>query len=179
MDDTDGPDTDTDTEIAAGADTAAGAASAQPVAPDDPDLRLADFEDRWRRAVADLDNLRKRAAREIEFVRDSERAQAASVFLPVVDGLEDAVTYARGQSAGLAEGMQAIREQAIAALERLGYPRIDEVGVPFDPRIHEVVSVAGRDDRPPRTVVVVARLGFGTPDRLLRAAGVVVTSAEE
>ena len=171
MDDPDGPDTDTE--------TGAGGASVQPVAPDDSDRRLADVEDRWRRAVADLDNLRKRAARETEFVRDSERARAASVFLPVVDGLEDAVTYARGQSASLAEGMQAIREQAVAALETLGYPRIDEVGVPFDPRIHEVVSVAGRDDRPPRTVVVVARLGFGTPDRLLRAAGVVVTSAEE
>ncbi|MBF4575040.1 nucleotide exchange factor GrpE [Frondihabitans sp. VKM Ac-2883] len=175
MDDTDGPETDTDADAGAGAR----AASAQPVAPDDPNLRLADLEDRWRRAVADLDNLRKRAAREIEFVRDSERAQAASVFLPVVDGLEDAVTYARGQSAGLAEGMQAIREQAVASLERLGYPRIDQGGVPFDPRIHEVVSVVDRGDRLPRTVVVVARLGFGTPDRLLRAAGVVVTSAEE
>lgn len=181
MDDPDGPDTDTDTETdtETDADTGAGAVSAQPVAPDAQNPLLADLEDRWRRAVADLDNLRKRAAREIEFVRDSERAQAASVFLPVVDGLEDAVTYARGQSAGLAEGMQAIREQAVTALERLGYPRIDGVGVPFDPRIHEVVSVVDRDDRPPRTVVVVARLGFGTPERLLRAAGVVVTSAEE
>ncbi|WP_440710187.1 nucleotide exchange factor GrpE [Herbiconiux sp. YIM B11900] len=179
MDDPDGTDTDSDSDVDTEPDAGAGAASARPVTPDDPDLRLADVEDRWRRAVADLDNLRKRAAREIEFVRNAERARAASVFLPVVDGLEDAVTYARGQSAGLAEGMQAIREQAVAALELLGYPRIDEVGVPFDPRIHEVVSVVDRGDRPPRTVVLVARLGFGTSDRLLRAAGVVVTSAEE
>jgi molecular chaperone GrpE len=149
------------------------------VQPDDLNLRLAEVEDRWHRAVADLDNTRKRAARELALARDAERARAASVFLPVVDGLEDAVAYAKRVNVGLAEGMGSIREQAIAALERLGYSRIDEVGVPFDPRIHEVVSVVERGDSPPRTVVAVARLGFGSPERLLRPAGVVVTAAEE
>lgn len=150
-----------------------------PTPDDDLSLRLAEVEDRWHRAAADLDNTRKRAARELAVARDAERARAAAVFLPVVDGLEDAVTYARGVNPGLAEGMASIREQAIAALERLGYPRIDEVGVPFDPRIHEVVSVVERGEWPPRTVVAVARLGFGSPERLLRPAGVVVTAAEE
>jgi molecular chaperone GrpE len=146
---------------------------------DDLSVRLAEVEDRWRRAAADLDNTRKRAARELALARDAERARAASVFLPVVDGLEDAVTYASGVNAGLAEGMESIREQAIAAFKRLGYPRIDEVGVAFDPRIHEVVSVVERGEWPPRTVVAVVRLGFGSPERLLRPAGVVVTAAEE
>jgi molecular chaperone GrpE len=150
-----------------------------PAPPDDLGLRLAEVEDRWHRAAADLDNTRKRAARELALARDAERARAASVFLPVVDGLEDAVTYAKQVNEGLAEGVDSIRNQAIAALERLGYPRIDEVGVTFDPRIHEVVSVIERRDLPPRTVVAVARLGFGTPERLLRPAGVVVTPAEE
>jgi molecular chaperone GrpE len=153
-----------------------------PVAPVDPaelGLRLAEVEDRWKRAAADLDNTRKRAARELAMARDEERARAASVFLPVVDGLEDAVTYAKQVSDALAEGMGSIREQAIEALERLGYPRIDEVGVPFDPRIHEVISVVERGERPPRTVVAVARLGFGSPERLLRPAGVFVTAADE
>lgn len=148
-----------------------------PEPPDEVETRLAELEDRWRRAAADLDNARKRAARDLALARDAERARAASVFLPVLDGLDDAVTYARTVNDGLAEGMQSIREQAIAALERLGYPRIDEVGVAFDPRIHEVVSVVEQDDVPPRTVVAVARLGFGDPDRLLRPAGVVVTAA--
>ena len=83
------------------------------------------------------------------------------------------------QVEGLAEGVESIQEHAIAAFERLGYPRIDEVDVPFDPRVHEVVSVIDTDDLPPRTVAAVARLGFGTPERLLRPAGVVVTAAEE
>ncbi|MET0976642.1 MAG: nucleotide exchange factor GrpE [Leifsonia sp.] len=142
------------------------------------DSRLAEAEDRWRRAAADLDNTRKRAARELALALDTARARAASVFLPVVDGLDDAVAYAKKVNDALAEGMESIREHAVAALERLGYPRIDEVDVPFDPRIHEAVSVVERHDAPPRTVVAVARLGFGTPERLLRPAGVVVTAAE-
>ena len=150
-----------------------------PAPQDDLNLRLAEVEDRWRRAAADLDNARKRAARDLALARDAERARAASVFLPVVDGLGDAVTYAEQVDEGLAEGVGSIREHAVAALERLGYPRIDDVDVPFDPRIHEVVSVVERADLPPRTVTAVARLGFGTPERLLRPAGVVVTAAEE
>ncbi|SMH43900.1 molecular chaperone GrpE [Rathayibacter oskolensis] len=147
--------------------------------PDDLDQRRAELEDRWKRAAADLDNTRKRSARELTLAIDAERARAASVFLPVVDGLQDAVAYARAADAGLADGMESIREQAVAALERLGYPRIDQVGVPFDPRLHEVVSVLERGDQPPRTVVAVPRLGFGSAERLLRPAGVVVTAAEE
>jgi molecular chaperone GrpE len=153
--------------------------TASPTPPDDRDVRIAELDDRWRRSAADLDNARKRAARELALARDAERARAASVFLPVVDGLADAVAYARQMNDGLAEGMESIREQGVSALERLGYPRIDEVGVPFDPRIHEVVSVVEGRDAPPRTVVAVARPGFGTPERLLRPAGVVVTAAGE
>ena len=178
MDDPDARSADTEEGLPLG-EPAERPEHSSPPASDDLKERLAEVEDRWHRAAADLDNTRKRAARELALARDAERARAAAVFLPVVDGLEDAVTYAKGGNAGLAEGMESIREHAIAALERLGYPRIDEVDVPFDPRIHEVVSVVERGERPPRTVVAVARLGFGTPERLLRPAGVVVTAAEE
>jgi molecular chaperone GrpE len=155
-------------------------ADSPPLEPqDERDARLAELDDRWRRAAADLDNTRKRAARELAVARDAERARAASVFLPVVDGLSDAVSYAKQVSDPLAEGIESIREQAVVALERLGYPRIDAVDVPFDPRIHEVVSVIDSEDLPPRTVVAVTRLGFGAPERLLRPAGVVVTAARE
>jgi molecular chaperone GrpE len=147
--------------------------------PDERDARIAELEDRWRRAAADLDNARKRAARELALARDAEQARAASALLPVVDGLADAVSYAKQVNDPLADGIESIREQAVSAIERLGYPRIDAVDVPFDPRLHEVVSVVERDDVQPRTVVAVTRLGFGTPDRLLRPASVVVTATRE
>lgn len=148
-------------------------------APDERDARIAELDDRWRRAAADLDNVRKRGAREVALVRDAERARAASVFLPVVDGLGDALSYARQVNDPLTDGIASIREQAVVALELLGYPRIDAVGVPFDPRIHEAVSVVDRDDVAPQTVVAVVRLGFGAPERLLRPASVVVARAPE
>ncbi|WP_426625340.1 nucleotide exchange factor GrpE [Leifsonia sp. McL0607] len=166
-------------EELASADRADATNKPAPEPPDERDARLAELEDRWRRAAADLDNARKRAARELALARDAERARAASVFLPIVDGLADAVTYAKQVNDPLAEGIESIREQAVAALERLGYPRIDAAGVPFDPRIHEVVSVVDRDDLAPRTVAAVTRLGFGVPERLLRPAGVVVTATRE
>lgn len=157
-----------------------GATAAPPAAPPtERDARLAELEDRWRRAAADLDNVRKRTTRELALVRDTERARAASVFLAVVDGLTDALAYARQMKDPLTDGIESIREQAVVALEHLGYPRVDQVGVPFEPRIHEVVSVIEQENVPPQTVVAVARLGFGTPEQLLRPASVVVTSARE
>lgn len=166
-------------EELASADRADATGELPPEPADERDARLAEIEDRWRRAAADLDNARKRTVRDVALARDAERARAASVFLPVVDGLADAVTYAKTVNDPIAEGIESIREQAVAALERLGYPRIDAVGVPFDPRIHEVVSVIETDDLAPRTVAAVTRLGFGAPERLLRPAGVVVTATRE
>jgi hypothetical protein len=66
---------------------------------------------------------------------------------------------------------------AIDTLARLGYPRIDAENVPFDPRLHEVVSVVESDEVPPGTVLTVLRPGYGGPDNTLRPAAVVVSRA--
>jgi molecular chaperone GrpE len=158
-------------------------ASAPPPAPtaavaaDDPESRVIAAEDRWRRAAADLDNVRKRTVREIESAREDERARVAVVFLPVVDGLEQALAFVPADDEALRSGIDVVRMSAIDGLSRLGYPRIDDVGVPFDPRVHEVVSVVESAELPPQTVVSVVRPGYGTALRMLRPAGVVVTAA--
>ena len=146
-------------------------------ATDDPESRIAAAEDRWRRALADLDNLRKRTAREIESAREHERAQVAVVFLPVVDGLEQAIAFVPPEDEALRSGIDVVHRSAVDGLSRLGYPRIDQVGVPFDPRLHEVVSVVENAELPPQTVVAVIRPGYGTASRILRPAGVVATAA--
>ncbi|MCW2801967.1 MAG: molecular chaperone GrpE [Propionibacteriaceae bacterium] len=146
-----------------------------PAQTEDLDAKLAASDDRWRRAVADLDNYRKRAGREIDNARHSEREHVAALFLPVVDGLEQALPYVKPEDDGLRTGIEAVRAQAIEGLKRLGFPRIDQTGVPFDPQIHEVVTVVGNPGVPPQTVVQVVRPGYGMPGRILRPAGVVVT----
>ncbi|BBY48089.1 protein GrpE [Mycolicibacterium arabiense] len=135
---------------------------------------LAKLEDRWRRAVADLDNLRKRYARELERERATERSRVAGAWLPIVDDLERAISHAGDQSDAVLEGLRSILGQALQVLEQLGYPRDAESGVPFNPERHEVVGVVDHPDSPPGTVVDVLRPGYGEGSAQLRPAAVVV-----
>ncbi|HEY3717440.1 MAG TPA: nucleotide exchange factor GrpE [Jatrophihabitantaceae bacterium] len=140
---------------------------------------IADLEDRWRRAAAETENLRKRYARELERIRGVERARVAGAWLPVLDDLERALDHADADPETMMAGIRAIREHAIEVLSRLGYPRDDEVGVPFDPQRHEVVSVVEDRDATPGTVVQVLRPGYGASDGQLRPGAVSVTKARE
>jgi molecular chaperone GrpE len=146
----------------------------------DSDAELAKLEDRWRRAVADLDNVRKRYARELDRERQLERSRVAGVWLPVVDDLERALTFADARSAdAVVEGVQTTLNQAVQVLEKLGYPRDEQAGVPFDPHRHEVVGVVDQPDSPPGTVVEVLRPGYGAGSKQLRPAAVVVSRRGE
>lgn len=141
---------------------------------DDLREQVVDLEDRWRRALADLDNLRKRAARDVAAQRADERVRVASELLPVLDNLDLALEHAAADPGGIVEGVRAVRDQAVGVLARLGFPRDDEVGVPFDPARHEAVSVVAGTDAPDGTVVQVLRPGYGDAGRQLRPAAVVV-----
>ena len=145
----------------------------------DSDAEVAKVEDRWRRAVADLDNLRKRYARELDRERAMERSRVARAWLPVVDNLERAISHAGDESDAVVEGVRSTLGQAIQLLERLGYPRDAESGVPFDPQRHEVVTVVEQGDSAPGTVVEVLRPGYGHGSSQLRPAAVVVSRREE
>ncbi|WP_018335381.1 nucleotide exchange factor GrpE [Actinomycetospora chiangmaiensis] len=140
----------------------------------------AELEDRWRRAVADLDNLRKRHARALGRERAEERGRVAGAFLPVLDNLDLALQHAQADPGAVLEGVRAVREQAAAILAGLGYPRQDDTGVPFDPSRHEVVGVvAPANGEEPGHVADVVRPGYGTPERQLRPASVTVTGPAE
>lgn len=145
----------------------------------DSDDELAKLEDRWRRAAADLDNLRKRYARELDRERQAEGSKVAAAWLPIVDNLERAIAHAGDQSDAVIDGVRSILGQALQVLEQLGYPRDAESGVPFDPQRHEVVGVVEHGDSAPGTVVEVLRPGYGQGSRQLRPAAVVVSRREE
>jgi molecular chaperone GrpE len=136
--------------------------------------QLAEFEDRWRRAVADLDNFRKRVIRDSDQLQRAERARVAAEWLPVLDNLELALQHAESDPGAIVEGVRAVREQALAVLKRLGYPRRDDVGEAFDPTLHEAVGTVEDADAPDGTVVKVVRPGYGSDENLLRPAAVVV-----
>ncbi|HEY3670281.1 MAG TPA: nucleotide exchange factor GrpE [Acidimicrobiia bacterium] len=137
------------------------------------------FEDQARRAMADLDNSHKRHARDLEQARADERANVAKQFLPLVDHLELALGHADVKPSVIVEGVNHVLAEAIEVLRRLGFPRIDQVGEPFDPARHEAVGAIHVDDAEPGTVVNVVRPGYGEGNRQLRPASVVVSTGRQ
>ena len=140
--------------------------------------RLAEAEDQKLRALADLDNLRKRYAAQVERAEADARAQVARQWLPVVDNLERALEHAAADPRTIVEGIQAVRQQALGVLASLGFPRRDDTGAAFDPARHEAVAATYDPRVPPGTVVQVVRPGYGEPDRQLRPAQVIVAKAD-
>jgi molecular chaperone GrpE len=143
------------------------------------EARAAELEDNWRRALADLDNLRKRVAREAGQHRADERARVAGALLPVIDHLELALAHAEADPAAIVEGVRAVRDQAVAVLAALGFERSGSVGERFDPARHEAVGTMAGAGTAPGTVAHVVRPGYGEGDRQLRPAAVVVTTRDE
>lgn len=140
------------------------------------EVRIEELEDRWRRAVAELDNFRKRMARERADDRDEERRRVAARWLPVIDNLDLALSHAGADETGIVEGIRAVRDQALAILADLGFSRREaDLGAVFDPALHEAVGTVVQRDTPAGTVAHVARPGYGPDDRVLRPASVVVS----
>ena len=144
----------------------------------DLEARLAAAEDQKLRALADLDNLRKRCAAQVERAGADARSEVARQWLPVVDNLERALEHAAADPRTIVEGIQAVRQQALGVLAGLGYPRRDDTGATFDPARHEAVAATYDPRVPPGTVVQVVRPGYGEPDHQLRPAQVVVAKAD-
>lgn len=142
---------------------------------------VAELEDRWRRAAAELDNLRKRFARQLAEQARAERARTVAALLPVLDNLELALRHADADPAAIVTGVRAVHAQATDALAGLGFHRIDAAGVRFDPARHEAAgSAPAPDGVAPGTVVDVHRAGFvDDAGALVRPAVVTVAQAGE
>jgi molecular chaperone GrpE len=145
--------------------------------PVDRDAELAASEDRYKRALADLDNYRKRAQRETDRrIADREEIILRD-WLEAVDSVERAL---RMQTASpVAEGLRAVLEQMESILARQGVRRIGEAGDRFDPERHEAIGVRETTEVPDHTIVEVARSGFAIGDRVLRPAQVIVARAPQ
>jgi molecular chaperone GrpE len=139
--------------------------------------QLADTEDRFKRALADLDNYRKRAGREIERRLQEDREQRLRDWLEAVDSVERAL--AMQPENPLSEGLRAVLEQMESILARQGVRRIGAAGEEFDPERMEAIGVRAGDGVPDRTVLDVARSGYAIGDRVLRPAQVVVARAPQ
>jgi molecular chaperone GrpE len=155
---------------AAAADPAAALAAAEAKATENWNSYL--------RAVAEMENYRKRSEREIDNARKYAVERFAQELVGVGDSLEagiDAATSNPGPA--LLEGAQATLKQLQRAFEKAGIKLIDPVGQPFDPEWHEAMVAQESRDAPANTVLSVIQKGYSLNGRLLRPARVVVSKA--
>jgi molecular chaperone GrpE len=135
--------------------------------------------DGYLRAVAELDNLRKRSAREVEAARKFGAERLAQAVLPVRDSLEAGL--AASEKAGqpvLVDGQRATLRLLDEAFNAAGIREIDPQGELFDPNKHEALSLLAAPEVAPNTVIQVVQKGYELNDRLLRAAKVIVARGE-
>lgn len=137
-------------------------------------------EDNWNaylRAVAELENFRKRSSRELETARKYGAERLGQALLPVRDSIEAALASADNVDVEtLLEGERATLRLLDDALEGAGIREIDPQGETFDPTRHEAMTTQPTSEAPPDTVVTVIQKGYELHDRLLRPARVVVAA---
>jgi molecular chaperone GrpE len=127
------------------------------------------------RTRADMDNMQKRAEREMDKARRYQHEAIMRDLLPVIDGLEQGLeNAAEGDSAR--EGLELTRKLLLKALEDHGLEVLNPEGERFDPQWHEAMSMQPSEDAAPDTVLMVLQKGYRLDDRLLRAARVIVAS---
>jgi molecular chaperone GrpE len=136
---------------------------------------LQEFRDRYMRTVAELDNVRKRAAREVEQAHRFAVEKLAAELLPVLDSLELAVAHAdKADPASLAAGQEATLKLLVRAFEKFAIQPLDPVGEPFDPQRHEAMAMRDSRTAAPDSVLEVVQRGYELNGRLLRPARVIV-----
>ncbi|MBI5513775.1 MAG: nucleotide exchange factor GrpE [Deltaproteobacteria bacterium] len=129
------------------------------------------------RTMADFDNYRKRATREKQDERRGGKEEILRELLPVFDNLERAAAFSRSASdvKAIADGVSMVLKLFADTLTRLGGKRLQSVGAPFDPNVHEALQQVEHPEHPAGTVVQEFAPGYLFADRLLRAAMVVVS----
>ena len=133
--------------------------------------------DRYLRAAAELENVRKRASRDVENARKFALERFGKELLTVRDTLEMGLAAADNATVeSLIEGKNATLKLLTTVMGQFGIEEIDPVGEPFDPEFHEAISVQPSDNVEPGSVVTVVQKGYSLNGRLLRPAMVIVAA---
>ncbi len=139
------------------------------------EARIAELEDRLLRAHAEMDNVRKRAARQVEEASKFAVERFASALLDVTDNLERALQAENADADALREGVKLTLNSLHDVKRKFGIERVDAVGKPFDPNVHEAMLQVP-SEKAAGTVIEQHVAGYTLHGRLLRPARVVVSS---
>lgn len=145
------------------------------------ELEAKEIYDRFLRQVAELENFKKRVAREkAEAIRYANEGLVRDL-LPILDNLERAVEHAKGGGNGkpLLEGIEMVLRGFLEVLSKYGVTQISAVGEMFDPEKHEAIAQVESEEHRPNVVVEEHHKGYYLLDRLLRPSLVSVAKVPE
>lgn len=159
------------------------------VSEDPRDARIAELEkeldaaksnerDSVLRARAEVDNIRRRAEQDVEKAHKFALEKFANELLPVIDSLERAVELADKQNTDLhamIEGVELTLKSLYSAMNKFGVEPVDQVGCPFNPDVHQAMSMVESAEHPANHIVMVLQKGYTLNGRLIRPAMVMVS----
>ncbi len=137
---------------------------------------MASLREEALRERAELDNQRKRLARDVDQARRFANEKLLSQLLPVLDSLDAGLLAASAETGPLKDGLDMTLRQLLKVGADNGMTQLDPIGVAFDPEWHQAISQVPAAGTEPGTVVQVFQKGYSLNDRLLRPALVVVAA---
>lgn len=132
------------------------------------------------RAQADAQNIKRRAEQDIERARKFALEQFTRELLPVADNLERALESAAGDDEAIkpiAEGVELTLKSLLDAMKKSNIEVVDPMGEPFDPNLHQAMSMVENNDVEPNSVIAVMQKGYTLNGRLVRPAMVMVSKS--
>ncbi|WP_250655167.1 nucleotide exchange factor GrpE [Alkalimarinus coralli] len=139
--------------------------------------QISELKDQALRATADAQNIRRRAEKDVEKAHKFALEKFSKELLPVVDGLEKTIESSQaeeGEKNALVEGVEMTLSILIAGLKKFSVEQVNPVGEPFDPALHEAMSMIDAPDAEPNSVIAVIQKGYTLNGRLIRPAMVMV-----
>ncbi len=145
------------------------------------EIEAKDLKDKYLRALAELDNFRKRMAKEYEDYKVYAKIDFFVKVIPVLDSFDRAMSGAElnNDFENFFKGVEIICRQLKDALNALGLVEFSGLGETFDPNRHEAVAVIETDDKPENTVVEEVSRGYMVGDRVIKPAKVFVSKQKE
>ncbi len=161
-------------------DSDADAPGAEDADSEDPAAVAAGLKDQLLRSLAELENVKRRAARDVENAHKFAIERLIDGMFPVLDGLEKAAETADATEGAeaIAEGVTLSLKMFLDTLARFGVEQINPLGEPFDPQLHEALTVLPNPDAEPNSVMDVMQKGYSLNGRLVRAAKVIVVKGD-
>ncbi|MHB0975001.1 MAG: nucleotide exchange factor GrpE [Thiobacillus sp.] len=142
------------------------------------ELQAAEHHDAWLRAKAETENMRRRAAEDVDKARKFAIENFANELLAVKDSLEAALAVESPSVENMKDGVELTLKQLVAAFGKFNLVDIDPLGEKFDPHQHQAIQMV-ESDQPANTVVTVLQKGYRLNERTLRPALVMVAKGKD